>query len=183
MNEAVHTSDECVTLGRRSLHQLRSALERSVGVQTAPLLQEAGFVSGEALFDRFSLWLADEYQIEDVRQLDATFLEEALSRFFAKSGWGVLTLNRLGESVMMIDSPDWAESNPGTAPYPSCHLSSGIFADIFTRMSGGQFAAMEVECRTRGDTRCRFLLASPETLTLVYERMTHGLTYEQSLGR
>ena len=40
---------QTLTLGHRSLHQLRSALERSLGVQAAPLLQEAGFASGEAM--------------------------------------------------------------------------------------------------------------------------------------
>ncbi len=49
-------------------------------------------------------------------------------------------------------------------------------------MAGSQFAAMEVACRSRADEQCRFLLASPETLTLVYERMSHGMTYQQSLG-
>jgi hypothetical protein len=57
-----------------------------------------------------------------------------------------------------------------------------VLADVFSRLAGGQYAAMEVECRSRGDARCRFLLASPETLTLIYERMTHGLGYRQSLG-
>ena len=42
---------QTVTLGRRSLHQLRAALERSLGVQAAPLLQEAGFVERESLRD------------------------------------------------------------------------------------------------------------------------------------
>jgi hypothetical protein len=41
---------------------------------------------------------------------------------------------------------------------------------------------MEVECSSRGDKHCRFLLAAPETLTLVYERMTHGMTYRAALG-
>jgi hypothetical protein len=57
-----------------------------------------------------------------------------------------------------------------------------MLADVFSRLGGGQFAAMEVECRSRGDGRCRFLLAAPETLTLVYERMTHGMGYAQALG-
>jgi hypothetical protein len=61
-------------------------------------------------------------------------------------------------------------------------VSAGLLADVFSRIAGGQFAAMEVECRSRGDLRCRFLLAAPETLTLVYERMTHGMSYQASLG-
>jgi hypothetical protein len=40
---------------------------------------------------------------------------------------------------------------------------------------------MEVECRSRGDERCRFLSATPEMLEQVYERMTQGRSYEEAL--
>lgn len=178
----VDSHDECVTLGRQSLHQLRAALERSLGTQAAALLQEAGFASGEPLHARFCEWLTAEYGVGAPQSLDAAFLGEALSGFFRSLGWGSLSLSQLGGAAVVLDAPAWAESAPGSGPYPSCHLSSGVLADLFSRMAGGQFAAMEVECRSRGDDRCRFLLASPETLTAVYDRMVHGLTYQQGLG-
>jgi predicted hydrocarbon binding protein len=173
---------QSVTLGARSLHQLRAALERSLGVQAAPLLQEAGFASGEAMAAGLRAAVAERYAVEDPATLDAEFLGEALSGFFAERGWGSLTLTQLGGSVLAVDASDWAEATPGGGPYPSCHVSSGLLADLFSRLAGGQFAAMEVECRSRGDARCRFLLAAPETLTLLYERMTHGMTYQAGLG-
>lgn len=180
-------SDGTVTLGRRSLHSLRNALERTLGTQSATVLQEAGFASGEALSQALGEWLRDRYGVGRAQELDAAFLAEALSGFFTDMGWGALELSSLSESVLLVESADWAESAPGHAPYPSCHLSSGVMADVFSRLAGGadggaQFAAMEVECRSRGDERCRFLLASPETLTVAYERMTHGMSYRQALG-
>jgi hypothetical protein len=36
---------------------------------------------------------------------------------------------------------------------------------------------MEVECRSRGDDMCRFLVGSPEMLAAVYEKMSEGLSY------
>lgn len=173
---------QTLVLGKRSLHQLRSALERSLGVQAAPLLQEAGFASGEALSEALRDWVRDRYGVDQPKDLDSDFLGEALSGFFAEQGWGTLSLERLGPAVLTVDAPDWAESWPGSGQYPSCHVSAGLLADVFSRMAGGQFAAMEVECRSRGDARCRFLLAGPDTLTLVYERMTHGMSYHQALG-
>jgi len=173
---------QTLTLGARSLHQLRAALERSLGVQAAPLLQEAGFASGEAMAERLGEWVRDHYGVDRPQDLDEAYLGEAVSGFFAEQGWGTLTLDRLGPAVLTVDAPDWAESRPGSGQYPSCHVSAGLLADVFSRLAGGQFAAMEVECRSRGDVRCRFLLASPETLTLVYERMTHGMSYAQALG-
>lgn len=172
---------DCITLSARSLHQLRGALERQLGVQAATLLQEAGFASGEAMYQAFEHWVAEHFGGIDPQELDAAFLGEALSGFFETQGWGSLTLDRPGPSVLQLDAPAWAESSPGAGQYPSCHVSAGVFADLFSRLTGGQFAAMEVECRSRGDSRCRFLLASPETLTQIYERMTHGLAYQQAL--
>jgi Flp pilus assembly protein TadB len=40
---------------------------------------------------------------------------------------------------------------------------------------------MEVECRCRGDERCRFLSAMPDTLQRVYEAMKAGKNYEEAL--
>ena len=40
-------------LGRRVLHQLRSALERDTGLQASTYLQEAGFAGGEELYLEF----------------------------------------------------------------------------------------------------------------------------------
>jgi hypothetical protein len=41
---------------------------------------------------------------------------------------------------------------------------------------------MEVECRSRGDARCRFLAGAPETLSLLYERMAQGSGYVEALA-
>jgi len=43
-------------------------------------------------------------------------------------------------------------------------------------------AVMEVECRSRGDARCRFLAGSPETLSTLYDRMAQGTGYAEALG-
>ena len=174
--------NQTLTLGHRSLHQLRSALERSLGVQAAPLLQEAGFASGEAMTAALQHYVQEHFGVEKVHELDEVYFGEALSGFFAAQGWGEVQVGDLGSAVMTVDAEDWAEAAPGGGPYPSCHVSAGLLADIFSRLAGGQFAAMEVECRSRGDNHCRFLLAAPETLTLVYERMTHGMTYQAALG-
>ena len=57
-----------------------------------------------------------------------------------------------------------------------------MLADFLGRMSGDTVAVMEVECRSRGDTRCRFLAGAPDTMSTLYERMAQGLGYEEALG-
>ena len=41
---------------------------------------------------------------------------------------------------------------------------------------------MEVECRSRGDARCRFLAGAPETLSTLYDRMAQGSSYTRRPG-
>ena len=170
-------------LGRRVLHQLRSALERDTGLQASTYLQEAGFAGGEELYGEFREWLLATCGVENPGDLDAGFLSETLSAFFADQGWGRLEATPLGDAVLALDSSEWAESvESGGGEFPSCHLTCGMLADFFGRLSDGLVAVMEVECRSRGDARCRFLAGSPETLSTLYDRMAQGAGYAEALG-
>ncbi|MEO7096202.1 MAG: V4R domain-containing protein, partial [Polyangiales bacterium] len=64
----------------------------------------------------------------------------------------------------------------------SCHFSSGMFSDFFGRLSDAPLAVMEVECRSAGAERCRFLLGSAEVMEHVYNSMSGGETYESAVG-
>ncbi len=56
-------------------------------------------------------------------------------------------------------------------------------ADLLTRVAGRDLAVMEVECRSRRDGQCRFLLGSPDTLGAVYEGLREGRSYLEVLDR
>ena len=170
-------------LGRRVIHQLRTALERDTGLQAAGYLQEAGFAGGEELFREFGDWLVGTIGVEHAGELDVQFLSEVLAQFFSEQGWGALTATRLGPAVLALDSADWAEaSDESRGEFPSCHLTCGLLADFLGRLSDGQVAVMEVECRSRGEARCRFLAGAPETLSALYDRMAQGSGYADALG-
>jgi predicted hydrocarbon binding protein len=170
-------------LGRRVIHQLRAALERDTGLQAAGYLQEAGFAGGEELFREFGDWLVGTRGVEHAGELDVQFLSEVLAQFFSEQGWGALTATRLGPAVLALDSAEWAEaSDESRGEFPSCHLTCGLLADFLGRLSDGLVAVMEVECRSRGDARCRFLAGAPETLSALYDRMAQGSGYADALG-
>ena len=173
-----------VTMSRRVLQQLRNTLERDAGLQAASYLQEAGFAGGEAMADAFRAWLAERYGVEQPRDLDSAHFGTTLSQFLSELGWGTVSVVPLGAAALALDSTDWAEAqdDPG-GEYPSCHLSCGLLADFLGRISEGALAVMEVECRSRGDARCRFVAGSPETLGVLYERMAQGEGYEEALAQ
>ena len=171
-----------VIVGRRALHHLRAVLERETGAQAALLLREIGFATGAAAFEAFEAWCREHYHVAGSRDLDAAFLAEALSGFFGEAGWGSVTMSELSPAVLALDMHEWAEAEPHGAEYPCCHFSSGMLADFFTRLGGSQAAVMEVECASRGEARCRFLVGSPDMLTYVYERMTTGMSYAEAIS-
>jgi predicted hydrocarbon binding protein len=181
--QSTHATPNGLRLGRRVIHQLRASLERDTGLQAAGVLQEAGFAGGEELYGAFSDWLARTRRVDMPGDLAEEFLSEVLQEFFVEQGWGELSATALGPAVLALDSSDWAEAlDERQGEFPSCHLSCGLLADFLGRISRGLVAVMEVECRSRGDARCRFLAGSPETLGIVYDSMAQGTGYAEALG-
>ena len=43
-------------------------------------------------------------------------------------------------------------------------------------------AVLEVECRSAGAARCRFLVANPEFLEQVYDEMSKGTRYDEAIA-
>ena len=87
------------------------------------------------------------------------------------------------QSVATVDSSDWAESDPAhPMEYPGCYYTSGVLADFFTRLAGEPLAVMEVECRSMGSDRCRFLVGSGDQMQRVYDAMSVGTSYQEAVG-
>lgn len=156
------------------LRQLHASLATYAPDQAVTILQEAGYAAGEGLYRTF---VAESSPTE----LDADLLGETLSGLFGRGGWGTLTISPVGTGALAIDSSDWAEADPGTSQTPMCYFSAGMLADFLGRLSDETVSVMEVECRSKGDARCRFLSATPEVLEKVYNEMTQGRSYAEAL--
>lgn len=175
------TGTDGLAIGRGALRQLHASLHAHAPETAITILQEAGYAAGEGLYRTFTAWLPARAGVHRPEDLDSDLLPEVLSDFFAHTGWGTLTVLPLGGGALAVDSTDWAEADPGAAQTPTCFFSAGMLADFLGRLSGESVAAMEVECRSRGDLRCRFLSASPEVLGQVYEKMAAGESYEEAV--
>lgn len=170
-----------VALTRASLAALRNALLRDSGPGAAAYLQEAGYAGGEALFASFQGWLrarglpaAEELPIEE--------FERHASDYFRDAGWGSLRVSSLRDAVAVLDSADWGESDPGAGlDFPGCHLTTGMFADFFGRIAEFPLAVLEVECRSMGHDRCRFLLGNAEVMEHIYGELSRGVGYEAAV--
>jgi predicted hydrocarbon binding protein len=157
------------------LRQLHASLTTHAPDQIVTILQEVGYGAGEGLYRAFAA-------AHNPTDLDADRLGDVLAEFFTSAGWGTLTMSPVGTGALALDSPDWVEAQPGSAQAPMCFFSTGMLADFLGRLSDQTVSVMEVECRSRGDARCRFLSATPEVLERVYNEMTQGRSYAEALG-
>jgi len=173
------TADSRLAGGRAVLEQTRVVLERELPDRAAVLLREIGFSAGLPVYDGLVRSVVARYGVETPQALDARYLGEALAGFLRDDGWGTVSVESLAEGLLAVDSTDWSEAEPRGADFPSCHFTSGMLSDLFTRLGGYPAAVMEVECRSRGDARCRFLVGSPGVLTWLYDGMVRGASYDQ----
>ena len=170
-----------VALTRDSLIALRATMFRDIGLNAAGLLQEAGYAGGPALYEAFTKWLA-AHGGSSPDAIEASEFSAKATQFFREAGWGSVDVGSL-HTVATVDSSDWAESDPRhPMEYPGCYYTSGVLADFFTRLAGEPLAVMEVECRSMGGDRCRFLVGSADRMQQVYEAMNQGLHYEEAVA-
>lgn len=177
------TTNQLAAVPRSVLGALRAALMRDAGPSAAAYLQEAGYAGGEALFASFRAWLVARGVGTAPEALELEAFERHAADFFRDAGWGSLKVGTLGDAVALLDTDDWAEADPQAAlDHPGCHLSAGLFADFFGRIADSPLAVLEVECRSMGDPRCRFLLGSAEVMGHVYEELGRGVGYAEAVG-
>ncbi len=169
-------STPLVALPRQSLAALRSALMRDLGGGYATYLQEAGYAGGDAVFASFRDWLASRDGNADA--VGFAEFQGLATEFFRETGWGTLEVGSLNDVVITLDSSDWAEADPTlNIGFPACYYSMGLLADFFGRLADAPLACYEVECRSNGGERCRFLLGSAEVIGQIYQRMSEGVDY------
>ncbi|HEX6534993.1 MAG TPA: 4-vinyl reductase [Gemmatimonadaceae bacterium] len=172
---------DMLALGRAALATLRAALLRDTGPAAASYLQEAGYAGGSAVFEGFRDWLRERGSGEP-EDLEVTTFQHLASEYFRDAGWGTIRVGDLHDAVATVDTEDWGEADPAEQlDHPACHFTTGMFADFFGRMSDVPLAVLEVECRSSGSSRCRFLLGNGEVMRYVYERMERGEGYEEAV--
>lgn len=184
MADTINLTDHALlAVGRPALHTLRAALMRDVGPACAGALQEAGYAGGAAVFEAFRAWLHERGDAEP-EELDFDTFQRRAAQYFQLAGWGTLEIGSLREAVATVDSDDWAEADPSEQlDQPGCHFTTGLLADFFGRLSDVPLAVLEVECRSAGADRCRFLLGNEEVMRFLYEQMEQGQAYAAAVER
>lgn len=157
-----------LALPSAALGALRRALIAELGAErAAAVLRQAGHAAGDALFQSLKGG-------EQLTQLASDDFWRRFNQLFSGRGWGSISHVPLHPGVGVLESADWGEADAASARRPSCFFSTGVLANLLGQVAGGDVAVLEVECRSRGDEKCRFLFGSPDALQAVYDRMVAG---------
>lgn len=162
---------------------LRASVARNGDAVTG--LRDAGYSAGLALYDDFGHWLSERGALSPELLPEGDF-GVLMAEFLTAAGWGGLRVQPLSEAVVALDADDWAESagesggEAAESGAPCCHAGTGLLAGFFGRVAEAPLAVLEVECRSNGDSRCRFLIGSVDVLQYVYEAMERGVPYDRA---
>ena len=170
------------TLPALSLGALRRALAAETGADSAArALQAAGMAAGDALHAELA---QREGERSSLRALPFSTFVERLSARLEEAGWGRLSAGRLHTGIGLLESEDWAEAEPGVGEArPSCFFTTGLLANLLGAAAGAELAVLEVECRSRGDARCRFAFGGEAALVSLYGSLASGMDLESSVAR
>ena len=172
-------AQKLVVLPAAALAQLRAAITHDGG-DPGPV-QEAGYAAGEALYGAFTERLADR-GLRAPEALDLDVAQAEASAFFRETGWGEIDFEALGAAIA-VNSSSWVEATADAAiGQPGCLFGTGMLAGFFGRLADAPLAALEVECRSMGGMRCRFLLGAAEVLEDAYEEMARGGSYAAAVS-
>ena len=163
-----------------SLAAMRAALEAECGPDAAGrALRAAGFAAGDAL--HAALTATTEGKALDA--VNAELFWKRLVQLFSNRGWGNFSLTQLHPGVGALDAGNWVEAVAESgAQRPSCHFTTGLLANLLGNAAGSEVAVLELECRSRGDARCRFAFGAPEIMGAVYQYILDGADAEQSIA-
>lgn len=164
-----------------SLHRLRHRLTALAPAESAAILQDAGFATGEALTAAWRNRVAERTGLDDPAGLDTRWFGPLVDELCVTLGYGSLTITPQGDAALLLESGDWAEAEPGHGGAPGCHFTCGCLAAFLTGLAGAPLGVLEVECRTAGDDACRFLAAGEAMLALVLDLQAAGGDWRDAL--
>ncbi len=159
-----------------ALRALHRALSHEAGPEAAARgLQAAGAATGALLFDALTSPDAADIGVEHLRQLPVDEFWDDISEFLADLGWGTLQHEPLHPGVDALSAPDWIEADSGqAAPWPTCFFATGMLSGLLEGIAGAAVAVLEVDCRSTGDDRCRFLFGGEPALGRVRTSLESG---------
>lgn len=175
------------SLAPASLQAMRAALIEHRSVDAIPLLQQAGYATGEAIFDALTDRLAEE-GAPPPDQLPPEAFTLRVGAFLQANGWGRVTLGPDDSSgdprALIVTVDEGPESADDGTSDDGCPLTTGVLSGLLTRVVDAPVAVMAIEAGDDGVARrCRFLAASPATVQAAWQAIAEGREWRDAVRR
>jgi len=164
-----------------TLRELRAGTfsAHAAGPDGVDALRAAGYAGGDAVYDAFEQWLAEEASVAsdspNSSAPDLTLQEfgEQAARYFHAAGWGLVDFHSDHEQGVASLAMEhcWESDSGGGESAPSCHVTTGMLAAFFGRLAGYAVSVMEIECCSTGAEKCRFLLGNADVMAFKWEQL------------
>lgn len=149
----------------------------AAGEESVEVVREAGRRTGRFLERRIT---GDA----DPAEADPATYWEVTRDHLLEAGLGETAYRVVHAGVGSITAdglPEAADHDGAGRGTEGCPFSAGLFGGLLSAAADRPVAVLEVECRSRGDERCRFLVGSEDRLTDLRERIVEGATLEEAL--
>lgn len=166
-----------------ALRTLHRALSHEAGPELAArAVQAAGAATGDLLFESLTSPEAAGVEAEDLRRLPLEEFWDDILEFLSDLGWGSLEHEAIHPGIGALSAPDWIEADPAQSTSgPRCFFASGLLSGLLGGVAGRPIAVLEVECRSAGDDRCRFLFGDEAVLGRVRAGLEAGRELSSTL--
>ena len=174
-----------LALAPASLQSLRSAVLECRGGDGVRALQEAGFATGDAMYDAMAGEMAAAGS-PPLHELPAEDFAARLADFMRGRGWGDVSLapddSNSDARAIIVTVRNGAEARAAGGCEDGCPLTTGVLSGLLSRVVDAPVAVMAVETGGPADPlHCRFLAASPAAVQLAWQAMSDGRDWREAL--
>jgi uncharacterized protein len=158
---------------------LQRGLEQEAGPASGLLMYTLGQQWGTHDYQDFRQWFEAEFQTQ-FEKTNLKFLLETWWWPFTAQGWGKWELEQPAKGYLIVNLYDSAVAKTlGNVGRPVCHLYAGLFAGFFSTLFGKPLSGTEIQCYGMGESYCRFLIGSQDSINAVEFWLGNGATAQQ----
>lgn len=163
------------------LRSLRQTLVQELGDRAKSVLYDVGYRWGEIDIKSFATRIEREYECSFEKLAMGVMLESWWWPFRA-AGWGAwqYDFSHTRNGLVFVDLRQSATADTaGSSEESQCHLYAGLFAATFGHLAQRKLACLELDCAAKGDSHCRFLVATERRIEAATTERQAGATIEQ----
>ncbi len=168
-----------VALPGELIEGLHRGLEDETASAAPVILYRCGRWWGTQFIRRHGAELRQFYGV-DGGELPLHFYLQVLRRVWALYGWGALDidfgLQERGFLEVRVSSALFSEA-VGNIKRTADHLVAGVLGSVLSDLAGQDLECVETACRSKGDTRCAFIIGIKTRVDIVGSWVKQGRSH------